>query len=64
MENKEMCKYARNDIFRVSTPQQNQIIKEVLSKNTPSVRIEVSKPKFNASLWAKDTNDGNTITKR
>lgn len=59
-----MCKYARNDIFRVSTPRQKQIIKEVLSKKTSSARVEVSKPKFNASLWTKDTKDGNTIIKR
>ena len=41
MEKKTMCKYARNDIFRVSTPRQNQIIKEVLrAMNIDIVEME------------------------
>jgi len=60
----KMCKYARNDMFKVSTPQQMKIIMEVLKSETSNVRVDVDKPKFNAALWNKNTNDTNTISKK
>ena len=59
-----MCKYARNDMFKVSTPQQMKIISEVLKSESSDVRVAVSKPKFDAALWTRNTNDTNTGLKK
>ena len=61
---KDMCKYARNDMFEVKTQKQADIIAKVLKSNNTNARIEVNKPKYNATVWGKQTNDNNTIVKR
>ena len=61
-EVRKMCKYAKNDIFKVSTQKQVQIIAEVLKSKGSSSPASKSTPKFNAHLWKKNTNVTNPIS--
>lgn len=59
-----MSKYARPDMFKVSTPQQMKIVTKVLRAKSTAARITiVERPQFNAALWIKSTNDTNSVFK-
>ncbi len=60
---KDMCKYANNEIVKVSTVSQVNTIKRVLASKTENARFSVPKADFEGKLWVKN-DPGNSIIKK
>lgn len=51
---KRMCKYANMDVVKVTTKEQLQIIKTVLSCNSTEKKADTQQPNFDSKLWPSE----------
>ena len=60
---KDMCKYANNNVVKVSTVEQVNIIRRVLESKSKTPNVSVPKTDFNKNLWVKNGTDNSIIKK-
>ena len=49
-----MCKYANVDVVKVTTQKQLQIIKTVLTSQSPEKKGETQQPNFDSKIWSSE----------